>query len=351
MAPKKRKPKGKAGEVAKGQGSAVAFVSEREQYLQKEFAVLTEHINTHTQRVQHFQLENDFLDKEAQQIRETSKAYLTYLTKRSLRCQNAIITLNDQNRSDLAQVQTQKEELTSQYTDKEKEMRSQLIEMETKYSLMHKEVEELQPFKELQLDQLSRIRELEKELLVMRIQHSEQMHKVKSQFLHRKAEYETESQQKVQTLAKQAEKEAVRSLIQHTKQVKAENWRLRQELLDLIRRAQVLKAFMCQLREQQEQLLREHKYSQALLHTRGWLRPRRPQPVSRLDCSLTAKSSRRTPAHATSEEQDVEKEARSPSALLQAESFVAAAAASTRTRGEKSTTAASRKSPAYTQSA
>ena len=163
------------------------------------------------------------------------------------------------------------DELTSQYRDKEKEVRSQLIEMETKYSLMNKEVEELKPFKELQSDQLTRIRELEKELLAMKIHHSEQMHKVKSQFLQQKAEYEMASQQKVQALAKRAEKEAVRSLIQHTKQVKAENWQLRNELLNLTKRAQGLKSIVHQLSEQKEQLLRELQYQENLAQMRRWL--------------------------------------------------------------------------------
>ncbi|XP_060099007.1 coiled-coil domain-containing protein 166 [Heteronotia binoei] len=301
MAPKKKKPKEKKGKA--GAVVTVPFVSEREQYLQKEYAILTEHVDTYTQRVQHFQGENEFLDKEAQQIRENNKAYLSYLNKRTLRCQTAIVTLNDQNRSDLAQVRKQKEQLISQYTDKEKEVKSQLIEMETKYSLMNKEVEELQPFKELQFEQLTRIRELEKELLAMKIQHSEQMHKVKNQFLQQKAEYELESQQKVQTLAKLAEKEAVRSLIQHTRQVKAENWRLRHELLNLIKRAEVLKDFMIQLREQQQQLLREHQYSQDLARMRHWLRQHGARlvltPGSSFRCSPSARNRTPSPHDAT----------------------------------------------------
>ncbi|XP_007444987.1 coiled-coil domain-containing protein 166-like [Python bivittatus] len=257
--------------IAKEQSTSGQFISEREQYLQKEYATLTEHIKTYSDRVDHFQDENEFLDKEAQEIRENNKAYLAYLAKRTLWCQNAIITLNDQNRSDLAYVLKQKDELTSQYTDKEKEVRSQLIEMETKYSLMNKEIDELRPFKELQSEQLAHIRELEKVLLVMKIHHSEQMHKVKSQFLQQKAEYEMESQQRVQALAKKAEKEAVRSLIQHTKQIKAENWRLRNELMNLIKRAQGLKAIVHQLQEQNEQLLRELQYGKDLAHMHRWL--------------------------------------------------------------------------------
>uniref|UniRef100_A0A8C4VMM2 DUF4515 domain-containing protein n=1 Tax=Gopherus evgoodei TaxID=1825980 RepID=A0A8C4VMM2_9SAUR len=191
MASKKKKPEQKAndfgkikqgtnrkeGDISKTKSNTEPFVKEREQYLQKEYKILTEHMNTYLKRVDHFLWENEFLDKEAQKILEDSKAYMTYISKHTQKCQNAIITLNDQNHFDLAQVRKQKEELISQYTAKAKEVRNQLMEMETKYSLMNKEVEDLQPFKDLQLEQLSRIKELEKELLVTKIQHSEQMHK------------------------------------------------------------------------------------------------------------------------------------------------------------------------------
>ncbi|XP_074841640.1 coiled-coil domain-containing protein 166 [Carettochelys insculpta] len=260
------------GDKSKTRSSTELFVKEREQYLQKEYKILTEHVNMYMKRVEHFLSENEFLDKEAQKIQEDSKAYVTHIGKHTQKRQNAIITLNDQNHFDLAQIQEQKEKLMSQHTDKEKEVRNQLIEMETKYSLINKEVEDLQPFKDLQLEQLSRIKELERELLLTKIQHSEQMHKVKSRFLQAKAEYELDSHQKVQSLAKRAEEEAVRSLILHTKQVKAENWQLRHELLSLIQRSHILKMFKLQLREQQQQLLQEHHYSQDLARMCHWLK-------------------------------------------------------------------------------
>nr|XP_020660152.1 coiled-coil domain-containing protein 166 [Pogona vitticeps]XP_020660153.1 coiled-coil domain-containing protein 166 [Pogona vitticeps] len=297
MAPKGKKPKGKKGKAknaAKGLISTLPYVSEKEKYLQKEYAILTEHVRTYTERVQHFQWENNFLDKEAQQIRDTSKVYLSYLTRRTIRCQNAIISLNDQNRADLAEIRKQKEELISQYTEKEKEVRHELMEMETQLSLINKECEALHLWQELQTEQLKRIRELEKELLVMKVQHTEHMHKVKSEFLQLTAEYEMESQQKLQSLAKLAEKEAVRSLIQHTKQVKADNRRLNHNLLGLIKQAQVLKAFLFQLREQQHQLLQEHQYRQDLVRTRSWLRHEGARPIITLGspfrCSPSARS-------------------------------------------------------------
>ncbi|XP_062987465.1 coiled-coil domain-containing protein 166 [Elgaria multicarinata webbii] len=293
MAPKKKKPKArKAKAKGKDPRSALPYVSEKELALQKEYATLTGHVETYAQRVQHFQWENDFLDKEAQQVREANKVYLSYITRRTVRCQNAIISLNDQNRSDLAQIRQQKAALTSQYKEKEKEVRWQLMEREAQLSLVNKEMEAMQPWQELQREQLARIRELEKELLVMKIQHAEQMHKVKSRFLQQTADYEMQSRQKVQTLAKLAEKEAVRSLIRHTKQVKADNWRLRHELLELLRQAQGLKALVLRLRERRQQLLQEHQYQQELARRRAWLRHRE----SRLTVTPGSSSFRCTPA-------------------------------------------------------
>ncbi|XP_074942357.1 coiled-coil domain-containing protein 166 [Phalacrocorax aristotelis] len=263
----------KNGDTSKGINDIEILVKERKLYLQKECKILTEQMNAYMGRMEHFLQENKFLEKEAQQNQEENNAYLSYITKHSQKCQNLIITLNDQNHTDLSQVWMQKEKLISEYTEKEKEVRSALINMETKYSLMNKEVEDLQPFKDpsVQLEQTKKIKELEKELLATKIQHSDEMHKIKSRFLQAKADCETDFHQKIQVLTKRAEEGAIQSLIQYIKQVKAENWHLRQELLRLIQYSKVLKETKVQLREQQQQLLRENRYTQDMAHMRHWL--------------------------------------------------------------------------------
>ncbi|KFQ73149.1 Coiled-coil domain-containing protein 166, partial [Phoenicopterus ruber ruber] len=207
----------KNGDISKGINDMEILVKERKSYLQKEYEILTEHMNTYMGRVEHFLQENKFLEKEAQRNQEESNAYLSYITKHSQKCQNLIITLNDQNHTDLSQVWKEKEKLISQYTEKEKEVRSYLMNMETKYSLMNKEVEDLQPFKHrsVQLEQTKKIKELEKELLVTKIQHSDEMHEIKSRFLQAKADCEMTFHQKIQVLTKRAEEAAIQSLIQH----------------------------------------------------------------------------------------------------------------------------------------
>nr|XP_021138213.1 coiled-coil domain-containing protein 166 [Columba livia] len=264
----------KNGDVSREISDMEALVNERKLYLQKEYKTLTDHVNAYMGTVELFLQENKFLEKEAKQNEEESNAYLSYIAKHSQKCQNMIITLNDQNHTDLSQVQKEKEELISQYTEKEKEVRSRLTNVETKYSVMSKEVEDLQPFKapSLQLEQRKRIKELEKELLVTKVRYADQMHTIKSRFLKAKADCEMGFQQKMQFLTKRAEEAAMLSLIQHIQQVKAENCRLRQELLSLIQYSTILKETKVQLLDQQEQLLREQRYLEDVAQARRWLR-------------------------------------------------------------------------------
>ncbi|NWU99071.1 CC166 protein, partial [Upupa epops] len=248
----------KNGNLSKGTSDMETLVTEEKSYLQKEYKILNEHMNTYMGKLEHFLQENKVLEEEAQECQQQSNAYLCYRTKHSQKYQNLVITLNDQNRADLSQVQLQKEKLISQYTEKEEEVRSSLKNMETKYSLMSKEAEELLHFKN-QLDYTEKIKELEKQLLVAKIQHSEEMHKVTRRFLQAKADCETAFHQKIQALTKRAKAAAVWSLIQHLKQVKAENWHLHQELLSHIQYSKILKETEVKLRKQQQQLLWENQ--------------------------------------------------------------------------------------------
>ncbi|NXL66049.1 CC166 protein, partial [Chordeiles acutipennis] len=260
----------KNGDISKGISDMEMLVKERKSYLQKEHEILTEHMNTYMGEVEHFLQENKFLEKEAQQNQEESNAYLSYLTKHRKRCQNLIITLNDQNRTDLSQVWKQKEKLILQYTEKEKELRSSLMNMETKYSLMNKEVEDLQPFKDVQLEQMKKIKELEKELLFTKIQHSDEMRKIKTKFLQAKADCEKDFHQKIQLLTKRAEDAVIQSLIQYIKEIKAEKKHLHKELIRLTQYSKILKETKVQLSEQQQQLLWENQYIQDMARRRHW---------------------------------------------------------------------------------
>uniref|UniRef100_A0A8C6E8S2 DUF4515 domain-containing protein n=1 Tax=Moschus moschiferus TaxID=68415 RepID=A0A8C6E8S2_MOSMO len=136
----------------------------------------------------------------------------------------------------------------------------------------------------------------------MRVEHTQMLHRVKRHFLEDKAAFEREARQRVQSLARHAEREAARALLEHTQAIRVENGRLRQELLQLLRRAQVLKDTRRQLLEQREQLRREHEDTRDLARVHGWLR-RGPEGPPLWEPSLAASDPEsfpsKTPSRAT----------------------------------------------------
>ncbi|XP_054354926.2 coiled-coil domain-containing protein 166 [Pongo pygmaeus] len=273
MAPKKKRGPS-AGSQPGGAAAAGAEqpLSERAQYLQREHALLSEQLDACEERVDQVLRENAFLDSEALRLREENRLYASYVSARAQRCANAIVRLEEQNRVDLAQIHWQRAELASLYHGRKDGVRAQLLEMEARAAQMARQVQELQPYKVLQLEQLARIRALERELLHMRVEHTQLLHRVKRRFLEDKAAFEREARQRVQSLARRAEREAARALVAHTQAIKADNWRLRQELLLLLRRTQLLHHTRRQLLEQREQLHREHEDTRDLVRVHGWLR-------------------------------------------------------------------------------
>ncbi|KAK2095182.1 hypothetical protein P7K49_026598 [Saguinus oedipus] len=268
MAPKKKRGPS-AGSQLGGAGGAGAEqpLSERAQYLQREYALLSEQLEACEDRVDQVLQENAFLDREALRLREENRLYASYVSARAQRSANAIVRLDEQNRVDLAQIHWQRAELASLYHGREDRVRAQLLEMEARAAQMARQV--------LQLEQLARIRALERELLHMRVEHTQLLHRVKRRFLEDKAAFEREARQRLQSLARRAEREAARALVVHTQAIKADSRRLRQELLRLLHRTQLLHDTRRQLLEQREQLRREHEDTRDLARVHSWL-PRGP---------------------------------------------------------------------------
>ncbi|NXC05058.1 CC166 protein, partial [Orthonyx spaldingii] len=237
-------------------------IRERKLYLQEERRILTGHLDTYLGRAEQLLQGKKCLEKEAQGTQEQSRAYLSCGPKLSQDPPDMVITLNEQNCRDLAQVQVQKEELIPRYAGKEQEVRSSLKDTEAEASLLDTELEELEPYRELSVQAEQRVKQLEKELRVTRIRCAEETHNVRSRFLQQKAACEQEFHQRMQQLTWRAQEVALQALIQHVEQVKAENRHLRLELLSLLQHCQLLRDAQIRLRDQQEQLLRENQCAQ-----------------------------------------------------------------------------------------
>ncbi|NXS29019.1 CC166 protein, partial [Pomatostomus ruficeps] len=252
----------KDGEVPKETSDTENAPQERKLHLQEERGILTQHLDTYLGRAEQLLRENKRLEKEAQETQEQSQALLSCGAQRSQDPPGVIITLNDRNRRDLAQIRAQEEQLVPRYAGREQEARSSLRDTEAEASLLDAELQELEPYRELSVQAERRVKQLEKELRVTRIRCAEETHKARSRFLQDKAACEQEFQRRMQQLTWRAEEVAFQALIQHVEQAKAENGRLRQELLGLLQRCQLLRDAQTRLRDQQEQLLREHRCAQ-----------------------------------------------------------------------------------------
>uniref|UniRef100_A0A674GSY2 DUF4515 domain-containing protein n=1 Tax=Taeniopygia guttata TaxID=59729 RepID=A0A674GSY2_TAEGU len=163
-------------------------VRERKLHLQEECRVLTQHLDTYLGRAEQLLQGSKRLAKEAQGTREQSQSYLRCGAKLSQDPPGMLITLNDQNCRDLAQVQAQKEELVPRYAGKEQQVRSALKDAEAEASRLDAELQQLQPYREQKVQAEQKVKALEKELRVTRIRCAEETHAIRSRFLQEKAD-------------------------------------------------------------------------------------------------------------------------------------------------------------------
>ncbi|MBN3307165.1 CC166 protein, partial [Amia calva] len=194
--------------------------------------------------------------------------YMSYMSKKTQKRENAIVTLSDQNNTELKKLRTQKEELLEKHREQTSELKRQILQKEKELSVVNLEIADLWEYKTLQQQQLSRIQELEREVLAMRVRHTESLQTLKASFLEDKLQYEDQARQRLQALTVAANKEASRCLLTHTQGVAQENRQLRAELLQLVQRAGSLRRQQGALQEQRQQLLRERQYAEELRRLR-----------------------------------------------------------------------------------
>ncbi|KAJ7422382.1 coiled-coil domain-containing protein 166 [Willisornis vidua] len=284
------------GETSKEISDVENPLQERKLHLQEECGILRKHLGTYLGRAEQLLQESKSLAKAAQGTREQSQVFQRCGAKRGGESQDGIVTLNEQHGWDLERSRRHRERLVSQLAGTEQELTGALRDTEEEAALLDKELQELHPYREESVRAAQRVKELERESLLTRIRCAEETRSAKSRFVQEKSNCEREFRQRMQRLTWRAEEVALRALIQHVQQVKAENSRLRRELLQLIQHSQVLRDAKPRLQDQQEQLLRENQCAQrAALGTpaRGHRRRRDNLPRSPVQVCP------RTPKHLT----------------------------------------------------
>lgn len=277
MPPKKgKKGKGKKGKKGKKGGKGddggaegqdkpkTPEPSEKEVILQQELEKVTQDLEVNRARVQELRKEHEWLQQEANRVKLESHEYMSYMDKKETMRKTAIITLSDHYKQEIQDIQDEKTLMDLEFNQKKEALQKLLMEKENTLKKTTEELSQLQEYKDLQDEQLSKIQSLESEVMQMRATHSETIQQVKSTFLRDKKDYEEDSKEKINTLERLANKEALQCLTDHTNKIKTENRRLRKELLDLINITRAYKAHQVELQEQKKQLLREQQYASDL---------------------------------------------------------------------------------------
>ncbi|KAJ8319103.1 hypothetical protein KUTeg_004194 [Tegillarca granosa] len=212
--------------------------------------------------------EHEWLQQEAHRVRVESHEYMSYMEKKTSKRQTTIITLSDHNKNEIKNLQLQKQIMEEEFDEKKRILENMLLEKQNMLKKTTEELGELQEYKNLQTEQLTKIKELEKELMQYRSKHSETISQLKAQFLQEKKDFQNDAENRINTLEKKANKEAIQCLTEHTNRIKLENRHLRKELLELIQQTRAYQAHQKELEEQRKQLLREQQYANDLKQLR-----------------------------------------------------------------------------------
>jgi len=261
---KKGKGKGKDDTPVESEKPKTPEPTEKELLLKAELEKINQALEKSKENVDELKKENEWLQSEAQKIRIESHEYMSYMEKKTSKRQTTIITLSDHNKQEIRNIQLQRQNMEEDFDDKKKSLENLLLEKQHLLERTNQELGDLQEYKDLQTDQLGKIRDLESQVRQMREHHTERIQQMKSDFLREKKDYQHDSDFRISSLEKKANKEAVQCLTEHTNKIKFENRELRQELLNLINTTRALNDHRTQLEDQRKQLLREQNYANDL---------------------------------------------------------------------------------------
>ncbi|XP_051754977.1 basal body-orientation factor 1 [Ctenopharyngodon idella] len=240
--------------------------SQREMLLHIEYDTLTENLSTVKRRVEQLRKKNELLQNEVDQTRIENVEYISYLSKKAEKRQNAIVTLSDQSHQELEELQRQRQNMQDKHEEKTKELQREILQMENQLAKLNIEIADLKEVKTLQQQHLCRIAELERELTALQCHHSETLVALKADFISKKKSQEQEAENTVRDLTISANKEASHYMMSYSNEVFQENKNLREELKNLYRRHQALYRQQGALQTHRRQLLLEQEYVQKL-HT------------------------------------------------------------------------------------
>ncbi|XP_014665655.1 PREDICTED: coiled-coil domain-containing protein 166-like [Priapulus caudatus] len=229
----------------------------KEDCLTLELTSVTERLSSLMKTVAELRQEREWLQQELQTTKQDMQDYLAYMEKKTTKIDNAMGSLNDNNKEQIQVILDEKSTIQEDFEREKHVSKNELLEKDVILSRTRQQLCELQPLKDIQREQTECIQHLEKDILQMRALHSNSIQSLKIRFLKQKQSFERQADKQVFGLQQLACKEASRCLGDHIQSIRDENGRRRHQLLQLIRRTRTLHEHRHQLEEQRSELLRE----------------------------------------------------------------------------------------------
>lgn len=268
--PPKKKP-GKDGKKEKAEQDSEnkeRIRSEKELILQKQLDDLTMESNQLRGTLEVLRKDNHFLREEANKSVEAATEYSLYMKSEAERRRNDVLSVNQKNQKDIAQLDRECEVLTVNFNKQLTEMTNELESKKVKLAEAKEKLASLDHVTEKEKLALQQINDLEKNLEETRTKHSQEIQQMKADFLKEKRNFTEETDNDVLALSKRATEIATICLNQHAERVQKENQKLRTELLALLSESEQLQQRKQQLEQQYLSLTRENEYLDDLQNMR-----------------------------------------------------------------------------------
>lgn len=189
---------------------------------------------------------------------------MSYMNKKASMRQNSIITLSDQNRKEIEEIQSQKEKVIKDFEEKKEMLKLALIEKQHSLTKINKELENMNEFKQLKIQQTDEIQSLEDEIKKLRAQQQKEISDLKAEFIMEKEKTKEEAEKRIQEVIRAANSEARECLTENTRKIKMDNQQLRKDLLTLLQNTKALTAHRAELEKQRNEILKEISYAEDL---------------------------------------------------------------------------------------
>ena len=135
--------KSASGAASAGGGEAEEKETPKEVLLRNELDNLNEETNRVKLDVEKLRRENEFLQKEADTTRSETHEYMCYMSKRANKRQETIVSLNDWNQRELANLSQQKQSLLDKYDAEKNKLKDVILQKEKHLQQIKNDIDDL----------------------------------------------------------------------------------------------------------------------------------------------------------------------------------------------------------------